>query len=278
MFFIKLKESYDQLTYSEIRVSNYLLSNKNHLDIMTGEELSKKVGVSQSTITRFSQKLGYTSIRSLLDDFLHEQAFTEDDFEISSSETTSQTSEKVSKAYHNAIDSTLSEISAADLDHAVSMLINASRIACFGVYHSLLMAKYFSTKLQEIGLDSVCDDDLYYMGSVIQNMKPNDVVFIISQSGKSRLALRIAEIAQKYSIPIIAVTGKRSGALRGMASLVLHTSTFDIATGLSATAIKCSQLYMLDTLYLNIYKRNYTLHDQKALDMYENFSFEIGKN
>lgn len=277
MFSMKLKELYNSLTYSETRIVNYILANKDNIDILTSENLSKLIGVSKSTITRFTQKFGYSSIRNLLLDFKNETDETSEIFEIQESESTDKTCRKIKSIYHNSIDSTFINMNLDALYEAAKYISNAEKVLCFGAYNSQLMAKYFSNKLQEIGINSYCDEDLYVMTSIVRDMKSTDVVFIVSHSGKSSSSLRLAQIAKKCNVPIISISGYKTGELWNLSKIVIESTVFDVQTGLTSSAIKCSQLYLLDSLFLCIFKNNYNEYNKKTWEMYKLLEPEIGQ-
>lgn len=67
MFFAKLKSIYPTLTYSETKVADYILANRqDSLEEATSSELASLLGVSQSTIIRFSKKMGYKSFKNMI--------------------------------------------------------------------------------------------------------------------------------------------------------------------------------------------------------------------
>ena len=49
MFFTKLKSLYPTLTYSETKIADYILANKDDTFDMTSQELAGLLGISQST-------------------------------------------------------------------------------------------------------------------------------------------------------------------------------------------------------------------------------------
>lgn len=55
----KLREVYPTLTKGQQKVAKYLSENSNVLGMMSAQELATHVGVSESTIIRFSQRMGY---------------------------------------------------------------------------------------------------------------------------------------------------------------------------------------------------------------------------
>ena len=55
----KLQAIYPKLTSSQKKVARYLFDNPNVLGVMSAQELAAQCGVSESTVIRFAQTLGY---------------------------------------------------------------------------------------------------------------------------------------------------------------------------------------------------------------------------
>ena len=73
MFYTKLKAIYSGLTYSEIKIADYILANQESVTGLTSQQLADLLGLGQSTIIRFSQKMGYKSYRNMLLDLERSQ-------------------------------------------------------------------------------------------------------------------------------------------------------------------------------------------------------------
>ena len=58
-FFHKLTDNFDAFTYSQKTVANYLIDNQDNVAFDTLEDLAEKIGVSTTTVIRFSRVLGY---------------------------------------------------------------------------------------------------------------------------------------------------------------------------------------------------------------------------
>ena len=58
-FFNKLTIDYDSFTHSQKAIANYLIENQDNVAFDTLEDLSEKIGVSTTTVIRFSRVLGY---------------------------------------------------------------------------------------------------------------------------------------------------------------------------------------------------------------------------
>ena len=89
----------DTFTPTEVKIANYLIENKELARTMTSYDLSEKLGIGQSNIIRFSQKLGYKGFRDLQLDILIN---TEEEYkEINEDDSTEITNNKIVQQYVN---------------------------------------------------------------------------------------------------------------------------------------------------------------------------------
>lgn len=93
--------------------------------------------------------------------------------------------------------------------------------------------------------------------SLIDQSKKDTVLFLISESGETREVIKAASIAKEHDMPIIAMTRMAKNTLHSYADLILKTVSFETETRLNVTTMRCSQLYLIDALYLNIMKSNF---------------------
>src|SRR5512143_707870 len=61
----RLEDHYPDLTKSEQRIASYLLSNHDEAAFLPAAELAERLAVSQATIIRFAQAIGYKSFPEL---------------------------------------------------------------------------------------------------------------------------------------------------------------------------------------------------------------------
>ena len=69
---LKINEYYKTFTKQEKKLADFLLKNINEASVLTISELSKKSGVSCSTINRFAITLGYKGFKEFIRDMYHE--------------------------------------------------------------------------------------------------------------------------------------------------------------------------------------------------------------
>ena len=131
MFFTKLKTLYPTLTYSETKIADYILANKDETFDKTSQELASLLGISQSTTIRFSQKMGYNSFKNMVLDLSRSNA--ENDIqEIQLKDSTSATNEKIKNYFSTLINVAYDTNPPALIDQAVEAIYNAPIVFCFG--------------------------------------------------------------------------------------------------------------------------------------------------
>lgn len=270
----KLKSSYNTLTSSERKVADYILNYPDKVKAITSYELAKQLGIGQSTIIRFSQKLGYHSFRELLADVSSNsiEDLTREDIRFD--ETTQETNGKIVAQYVDIANLTLASNSPERIDRAVNWIKNANTVVCFGVGNSNLMAEYFSNQLVTIGINSISTTNSHITLSTIIRMKENDVIFLFSESGESKDIITAAKTAKRQGVKIVALTKSRKSNLQSCADLVLKTVNFEHANTLNATTIRCSQLCLIDMLTLNLYKTDVGKFEEKrekSQDLLKNY-------
>ena len=63
--FVKIKALRQSLSSSEAKLADFTLNSANAIRNLSSVELAKVVGVSQSSVVKFSQKLGYKGFPAL---------------------------------------------------------------------------------------------------------------------------------------------------------------------------------------------------------------------
>lgn len=257
MFKAKLKTVYQDLTQSEKLVADYIIDHIDEIKTITSHQLAVNTNIGQSTIIRFSQKLGYNSFRELLADL---SAVPRSDLyreEIQIDELMSDTNRKVIAQYQDIVEVTFQNNPVETIQQACSMLAEAKKIIIFGIGSSNLFCEYLSNQLIKMGLPCITSQTPHSIYSYIDHGGKNSLVFLISESGGTREVIKAAQIAKEKDIPIIAMTRITKNPLHSYADLLLRTVSFETETRLNVTTMRCSQLYLIDILYLNILKSNF---------------------
>ena len=262
MFKAKLKAVYQDLTQSEKLVADYILEHIDDIKTITSHQLAINTNIGQSTIIRFSQKLGYGSFRELLADL---SAIPRQDIyreEIQIHESMNDTNRKIIAQYQDIVEITFQNNKAEIIQQACDMLTRAKKVITFGIGSSNLFCEYLANQLVKMGLLCITSQTPHTIYSLIDQSRKDTVLFLISQSGETHEVIKAASIAKERGVPIIAMTRMSKNPLHGYADLLLKTVAFETQTRLNITTMRCSQLYLIDALYLNIMKSNFTKYNK----------------
>lgn len=264
MYNARLHAVFDKLTKAEMKIADYLENSSKEGRIMTSYELAEQLNIGQSTIIRFSKKLGYNSFRELQVDLVHTPTASSIE-DIAVNESTKETNFKITKQYQEIIDLTYAQNSDAVIEETIQHIKKANRILIHGIGNSNLFAKYFATQLTTIGVLASSSSNNHVIYSTISCYTPRDLVILISESGETPEILQAAKIAQACHVPIISMTRAVKNKLYDYSDIILRTVNRMSQTRLETMTMRCSQLCLIDMIYLNLFKTDYELY-LNALD------------
>jgi len=264
MFQTRIGNLYNSLTNSEKTIANYILANNNIVKKMTSYNLADEINVGQSTIIRFTKKLGYTSFRELLADIHIQNESSLDLEDITADETVAQTNYKIISRYYEVLSLTFEYNPSTVFEDCTTLLTKADSIICVGAGASNDFARYLSAQLITAGISAKTYDNLHLLFSEIIIMKKTDVIILFSESGESREIVFAAKKAKERDVKIIAITKNTNNSLRKYADVTLSTVHFDVRNMIRTASIRVSQLCVADMLLLNLLKTNIDYFREKS--------------
>ena len=153
-FFHKLTDNFDAFTYSQKTVANYLIDNQDNVAFDTLEDLAEKIGVSTTTVIRFSRVLGYQGYSDMQKDIqnnVRTKAALPDRFDKTNLQIPkNQLLQQSFTNDLNNIQKTLSLQKDQDLEQAIQMISDAQNVFVLGMRASFSIAHYFASRIGEI--------------------------------------------------------------------------------------------------------------------------------
>lgn len=256
MFSVKVKNSNLKLSKSEYKIASYISENMTKVKDMTSYDLAKKTDVSQPTVIRFANKLGYKSFAEMYDDICNDLDNEIDSSSIEENETTQESIEKLSQNYISMLNEVISYNHPKTIDQVVNKIYKAKKIFCSGAQSSNAIAMLLTNRLLELGLTAYNSTDSFLSFSYIEKMDKNDVAIFVSATGESVNTLKLARLASERKVTIIAITGTQKNSLKEISDLCLCCSENIIYTSISSITNRFSQLFLIDCIYLGLWKLN----------------------
>lgn len=255
---------YPSLRPSERRVADYILSNPAEVTGLTSVELARRAGVSDATVVKCSQHLGFAGFAQLKLALVRELATAPAGAfgEVTPKDSVAEIKDKVFHSNAQALTDTAKVLDPVELERAVHLILKARRIDFFGVGASGVVALDAQLKFMRIGLDCGCYPDGHVQATRAALLKPGDVAVVITHSGRTRDAVDVLELARQARASTICVTKYPSSPAARLADVVLLTSARETDLRSGALGSRLAQLTVVDCLFLAVAIRR---HEQ-AMD------------
>lgn len=265
---VKITAMKNQLTSMEKRIAEYVLEDPERIKNLNTYDVAKNCKVSQATIVRFAKKMGFSGFPefklTLSQDIgnrkaeshiniMHEELKPDDTFEI--------IGKKVTNENIRAVNNTYEITDFNELEKAVQAINKARKIMLVGVGFSGIVAKDFYFKLMELGKVASFENDSHMQLSYISTMNENDILFVISHSGKTLELFNLVKVAKNRGIKIITLTNVANNPIRELGDIKL--GTVEMKSDFRATALspRISQLTVIDMIYVKLMLENENLQD-----------------
>jgi DNA-binding MurR/RpiR family transcriptional regulator len=236
----RILASYDGLTGTHRRVADFFLTSPAEVSVMSSAEIGERLGVSNSTIVRFSQMLGYEGYSELKRDLLwdlKQGLEPADRFKLAKHRGMKDTLDSVARQDVDNINATLSRIVVADLSALADMICAARRVYLLGVGISSALALLLYYLLQQVRVDAVnsLSDPMPFEERVLR-MSPKDLVIGFSFPPYSRSTLELLKLVRDQNVPVVGVTDRETAPIAFLAAKVLVVATDNILFTNSTTA------------------------------------------
>lgn len=242
---------------AEQQLAEYILTNPDQIRDMSSQMLAKAVGISQASVVRFTQKLGYKGypdFKFAITDSLHHQVLPVNDDklhgEISLDDSFSVMSQKLLASKINVLHKTHNINPQTSYEQAALMLRHAKRVMLCGKGGSALVAKDFSFKLQKLGMAALAETDTHVQLANIANYTAEDLLVVLSESGETADIVKITEQAASNGVQIISITAYGPNSIVRLAGLNLYTVADESSARLSSILARNAQELVIDTLFI----------------------------
>lgn len=208
----RINDNYVRFSKGQKLLANYIIDHYDKAVFLTAARLGNIVGVSESTVVRFANELGYDGYPKLqraLEELVKSKLTSIQRMEV--------TSDRIEKGHilKNVLHSdaekikhTLEEIDTDVFDKAVDMILNARNIYILGVRSSASLASfmgfYFNLVFDNVKL--IHTNSVSEMFEQIYRIGEEDVIIGISFPRYSKQTLKAMEFARSRKAKVIAIT------------------------------------------------------------------------
>lgn len=248
---LKIENAMPNLSKSERAVASYIVKNPEQVVYLSVAALAENCGVSDPTVVRMCQKLGFSGYQSLKlamaaavlspTQTVHEAVSAEDDMKT--------VTEKVFQSAVFALQFTKDTLDFKAMEAAAQALSNAKRIVIFGMGASGSIAADLQHKLLRLGMNAAVYTDSHLQAIACSYLERRDVVFAISHSGSSKAVVDTAAIAKKQGATVITLTSSGKSPLSKLADISLTTMSSETKYRVVAISSRAAALTIVDSIY-----------------------------
>ncbi|MBE0369505.1 MurR/RpiR family transcriptional regulator [Pseudoalteromonas sp. MMG013] len=276
--FVKIKALRPSLSNSEAKLADFTLNSSAKIRALSSVELARAAGVSQSSVVKFAQKLGYKGFPAfklaVVDDLnlqsQHPQPATGI---INSNDPLELIADKLLSNQHAILSETHKLNTPNQFENAIQTIKSAKKIMICAVGGSYTMAQDFALKLQKLGLPAIAQIDEMSAASYVATMSKDDLLIAISDSGQSKGVLKVAKQAAINECNIITMSRYGSNPLSDLAHTKLFTVIDHEPVKHASILTRTSQSYLIDVLFIGLTQSN--LHWQKRAERANEYMSEL---
>lgn len=252
---LKIRAQRDQMSAIERRIADFILDNAQLLRDYSSQQLADALGISQSSVVKFCQKLGFKGYPDLK--YSVGEAIARagsDDAPVAAA--AAGADPRVALANDLWRRKTEAEqetrlINPPDAIDAVAATIGrAGKVFIIGLGEDDIHARAFALKLSLLGILTVHNFDTAHMTASMSSAGENDVLLVFSEHGKQPALCQICRYFREQKGKVVTVTRHTSNALRAHADIALLVSAHDERPYIEPLLYHSALQHLLDGVFV----------------------------
>jgi DNA-binding MurR/RpiR family transcriptional regulator len=251
---LKIRSERDQMSAIERRIADFLLENAHLLRDYSSQQLADALNISQSSVVKFSQKLGFKGYPDLK--FSIGEAVARNNGGGSSGGAARlQRSKRVGVAEtlwqskSHAEEETRAINGPDTFEDVADALESADKVFVFGLGEDGVTAHGFAAKLASLGMTVISQVDLALMTGSVGMACSKDVLVVISEHGKQSALGHICRQFRERRCKVISITRNSGNSMRVHADLSLLISAHDEKPHIAMLMYQSALQHVLDLVY-----------------------------
>ncbi|MFV0247132.1 MAG: MurR/RpiR family transcriptional regulator [Mycoplasmatales bacterium] len=237
-----LIRSNDNIKYD---IARYLLDFEGDYSRLKIKTISEAVNVSNSTVSRFANNIGYGSYGELI--FNLDQARKERDKD-DNSDVHDRDIEKHMQDIISTFEMTRNEISDDRINEVIGLIKSSDKINIFALGETNIVAQDLQLKLVRIGYNATAYQDIHTQHFTACNSTKNTLSIALTYSSTTKEVLKNLETAKNYGSNTVLIGNEKANQSDFVDTYLNVVATESIARVFSTTS-RFAMLFMIDVLY-----------------------------
>ena len=254
----RIRGERDRMSAIERRIADFLLDNAHLLRDYSSQQLANALGISQSSVVKFSQKLGFKGYPDLKfsigESLARQESASGDETGGAAAEGTDDPAallaESLWKAKSQAVQVTGALNRHATVAAVAEAIRSAGKVYAIGVGTDGLYARSIAIKLSLIGRTAIHLFDPALMAVGSSSAAPGDVLMVLCEHGQEAALCQTARLFRKRGGKVVTITRHTANALRAHADIALLVSAHDPRPQVELLLYQAALQHLLDMVFL----------------------------
>jgi len=249
----KIGELGHRLSAVERKIANYISSHPFETIRSSTDQLANATGVSQASIIRFCQKLGYSGFKELKISLAQEVGSLVPRVIVEPNRKGSfDFVAEVLRQSIEGMERTVATLKREMLDAAIRAIANARLVDIYGVGESYVVGEHLHIKLRRLGIIANIYSNPHLQAISAASLKPGDVAIGISFSGCTLDTIEAIDFAAKRGATTIAITNFPEFPLAQKADILLETNAVEALFPYGTISSRIAQLFIVDLIFAGL--------------------------
>ncbi|MEJ7746792.1 MAG: MurR/RpiR family transcriptional regulator [Luteimonas sp.] len=252
---LKIRSERDQMSAIERRIADFMLENAQLLRDYSSQQLADALGISQSSVVKFSQKLGFKGYPDLK--LSVGEAVARDNAGDAMASAAPKEhgphaafAESLWRSKAQAEEETRLINPPATLDAIAALIDGAGKVCIIGLGEDGIAARAFALKLSLLGIVSVHHFDLALMAASTSSVAADDVLLVFSEQGKQPSLCHISREFRGRRGKVVSITRHTANPLRAHADASLLVSAHDERAHIEPLLYQSALQHLLDLVFV----------------------------
>ncbi|MBG21909.1 MAG: RpiR family transcriptional regulator [Idiomarinaceae bacterium] len=254
---LKIRAMRDDMSLIERKLADFILDNTHLLRDYSSQQLADAIGVSQSTVVKFSQKLGYRGYPDLK--FAVNEAVISASSQQRRGASHPSQERSIASSFRELRDATYAVLQGVGdlnetekLQHALKLLIAAETIQVAGFGKSAIVAKDFVLRLMQMGKVTLSSTDPALQIQMATTLSEGNVLFVVSDGGQNSDILKIVRQAKSKGAKVISLTRYGNNPTSILADIPLFALGGDTHVRTDSVLMQLGMQHLCHVLYVQM--------------------------
>ena len=250
---VKIRSERDRMSAIERRIADFVLENAQLLRDYSSQQLANALGISQSSVVKFCQKLGfkgYPDLKLSINEAVV-RADNGDDAHAARTELR-RPAAGLWQRKSEAEEATRLINPPETLDAVAQAIGRARTVFIIGLGEDDIHARAFALRLSLLGILTVHNFDPAHMTASLSAAAADDVLLVFSEQGMQPSLCQLGHHFRAKRGKLVTITRHSSNALRAHADVALLVSAHDEHAHIEPLLYHSALQHLLDRVYIRL--------------------------